>query len=64
MAVLARINGTITGVETGVNALLTTLGRDGLLPVYGEVKALVCCTVPDMMSSMWIGLTFAGEVVM
>lgn len=61
LTVLGRINGTISGINASVDTLLTTLGRDGLLPVYGDVKGLVCCLVPDFMTSMWIGLSFAGK---
>eukprot|EP00878_Enallax_costatus_P042646 GHUV01050075.1.p1 GENE.GHUV01050075.1~~GHUV01050075.1.p1 ORF type:complete len:277 (+),score=57.47 GHUV01050075.1:182-1012(+) len=60
LTILGGINGTIAGIDQGVNTLLTTVGRDGMIPVYGDVKGLVCCLVPDFLSSMWIGLTFAG----
>lgn len=28
--------------------------------MYSEVKGYLCCSVPDMLSPMWTGLTMAG----
>jgi hypothetical protein len=37
--------------------------RTQLFGVYSEVKGYICCSVPDVLSPMWIGLTFAGACV-
>lgn len=60
LAVINRINITIADVSAGVDTLLSKASREELLPIYSEVKGLVCCLVPDVFASMWTGLTFAG----
>jgi hypothetical protein len=47
-------------VNTDVDLLLGKASREQLLPVYTEVKGLVCCMVPNIFATMWTGLTFAG----
>jgi hypothetical protein len=61
LAVIGRVNTTIASVNSDVDALLGKASREQLMPVYTEVKGLVCCMVPDIFASMWTGLTFAGE---
>jgi hypothetical protein len=63
LAVIGRVNSTIASVNADVDVLLGKASREQLLPVYSEVKGLVCCMVPDMFASMWTGLTFAGANV-
>lgn len=60
LAVIGRVNSTIASVGADVDVLLGKASREELLPVYSEVKGLVCCMVPDIFASMWTGLTFAG----
>ncbi|WIA38305.1 hypothetical protein OEZ86_001645 [Tetradesmus obliquus] len=60
LAVIGRVNSTIASVGADVDVLLGKASREQLLPVYSEVKGLVCCMVPDIFASMWTGLTFAG----
>jgi hypothetical protein len=43
-----------------VDLLLGKASREQLMPVYTEVKGLVCCMVPNIFATMWTGLTFAG----
>jgi hypothetical protein len=47
-------------VNADVDVLLGKASREQLMPVYTEVKGLVCCMVPDIFATMWTGLTFAG----
>lgn len=60
LAVLGRLNDTVSDVRGGVEGLLDSFDRDALIPVYQDVKGLVCCAVPDAVASMWTALTFAG----
>lgn len=34
--------------------------RTRMFKMYSEVKGYLCCSVPDMLSPMWTGLTMAG----
>jgi hypothetical protein len=61
MAVLDSINSTLASMNADVDTLLSMASREQLLPIYSEAKSLVCCMVPDVAASMWMGLTFAGE---
>jgi hypothetical protein len=33
-----------------------------MFAMYSEVKGYMCCSVPDMLTPMWTGLTMAGRL--
>ena len=57
---LVRLNRTVDGAVAAVLALLTAGGRDEVLPLYGAVKGLLCCSVPDAFAGMWTALSIGG----
>lgn len=57
---MSRITGSITGVTTGVDALLGSASYEAISPIYTGIKSFLCCTLADTFGGAWVALTMAG----
>jgi len=54
------MNTTVDSAVAAVGALIDSASREQVMPLYESVKGLICCSIPDTFSGMWIALSIGG----
>jgi hypothetical protein len=60
LAIFAQLDVKVAGVDAELDGLVAALSYRAANPVYRAFKGFACCSLPDLLGSMWVALTIAG----